>query len=107
MNWSYLLPFLSFSENSSSSILNRATLSDTFVNTYINEVFGVEDIRDFIAKQILFSSSETLNVDMLDNHLQSKIVFFDYFHITMIIHCIYDNASGISTLRCRLVLTNG
>ena len=38
-------------------------------NTYINETFGVEDLRDLIAKQILFSSSKALDVDVLDNNL--------------------------------------
>ena len=39
-------------------------------HTYINKVFSMEDLRDFIAQQILFGSSQALNVDMLDNNLQ-------------------------------------
>lgn len=41
--------------------------------TYINEIFGMENIRDLIAKQILFGSPQTLDVHMLDNHLWSRI----------------------------------
>lgn len=40
--------------------------------TYIDEVSGVKHIRDLIAKQILFSSSKTLDVDMLDDNLDKK-----------------------------------
>lgn len=42
--------------------------------TYVNEVPGMEHIRDLIAKQILFSPSKTLDVDMLDNHLYTKVL---------------------------------
>lgn len=49
-----------------------ASVCSTVTNTYFNEVFGVEDIRDLIAKEIFFGSSKTLDVDMLDNHLQNK-----------------------------------
>lgn len=52
-------------------------MCSTVTNTYIDEVSGVEDIRDLIAEQILFSSSKTLDVDMLDNHLQTKIFYSD------------------------------
>lgn len=54
----------------------HASLLSTVSNTYIDEVFGVEDIRDLIAEQVLFSSSKTLDVDMLDDHLKTKIFYF-------------------------------
>lgn len=43
----------------------------------------MENIRDLIAEQIFFSSSKTLDVDMLDNHLQSQLFYSDYFHISI------------------------
>lgn len=42
-------------------------------DTYINEIFGMENIRDLIAEQILFGSPQTLDVHMLDNHLWSRM----------------------------------
>lgn len=56
------------------------------INTYINEVSGVENIRDLVAQQILFSPAQTLDVHMLDDHLQGEILygFMDSFYITVI-----------------------
>lgn len=39
------------------------------VSTYVNEVFGVENVRDLIAEQILLGSPKTLDVNMLYDHL--------------------------------------
>lgn len=36
----------------------------------------MKHIRDLIAKQVLFSSSKTLDVDMLDDHLYRKVMFY-------------------------------
>lgn len=41
-------------------------------NAYVNQIFGLENIRDLITEQILFGSSQTLDVNMLDNYLQSN-----------------------------------
>lgn len=35
----------------------------------------MKHIRDLIAKEILFSPSKALNVDVLDNHLEIKVLF--------------------------------
>lgn len=50
--------------------LETVLLCSTLISTYINEVLGVEDVRDLVAEQILFSPPQPLDVDVLDNHLQ-------------------------------------
>lgn len=40
--------------------------------TYVDEILGVEDVRDLVAEQVLLGSPKSLNVDVLDDHLQTQ-----------------------------------
>lgn len=40
--------------------------------TYVNKILGVEDVRDLVAKEVLLGSPESLNVDVLDDHLRMQ-----------------------------------
>lgn len=62
----------SWNRSCQSAILSINVQDSRDMNTYINEVFGVENLRDLIAEQILFSSPKTLDVNVLDDHLQSQ-----------------------------------
>lgn len=39
---------------------------------YINEILCVEDVRDLVAEEVLLGSPKSVNVDVLDNHLQTN-----------------------------------
>lgn len=91
-----------------------ASVASAVTDTYINEVLGVENIRDLVAKQILFSSSKTLDVDMLDHHLESKTFYYSFYchhHIWMktYLKCIFlecDSSANIPFLVCLYLYTD-
>ena len=40
------------------------------IPTYIDEVLGVEHVRNLVSQEILLRPAQALDVDMLDHHLQ-------------------------------------
>lgn len=72
-------------------------LFDNISSTYIDEVFGVKNIRDLVAEQILLSSSKPLNVDMLDDHLQTQILLHRLFHPKAFYSLLFEDAGWSSS----------